>query len=480
MKKMLTMIVVLILVTVGASADTLNLNFSFWGRGVFTPLAFSDGYSSVSAATATWNNGAFPRIGFTMNAYHASRAIGIQITSFWDGQVPAVGENANIWVRPLAFLGNENLHDIVEMRLGRWEIDSFRGRIGAVEFGSWIVPDGVQDEDALFSRFASGTAAHFVIRPLSWWDSPWNGLTLMAGIGSSPGGVRAYMNTYPWNARDVYAAGHYAIGYEIPEIGLFRMQFIGNNRPVWVENYPFEGQHGPVRMSQGLLMGRDADVLEAAFTFTGVRNLILEAGVKVPFFFVTGLPSYEYYRAVYAGNAPWATGGLQVYGVHTLEMQFPITVSAGGAFSFGNWSGLLRVDTSFGGRYHDIGFRDIHEGMAIGVLGSVSHSMTDNVRVGLDVGSNFKEIDTVTHPDGRTERIGERPTDEETTERRDIGFAPWVQLDFGGGRVRAGITVMIPSGARWQWLGGQAASPFAQVFTGAPVISFPISVTYSF
>ena len=479
MKRMLTLVAVLAFMATGVFAQ-VDINYGFWGRGVFTPIAVSEGFSSVSAATATWNNAQYPRIGFTLNAQHSARTIGIQITSFWETGVPSIGENANLWVRPLAFMQNGAMHDLLEVRIGRWEINHLRGKIGAVEFGSWMVPDGVQDEDAFFTRFASNSAAHILLRPLSWWDSPWNGLTFMAAVGSSPGGLRAYMNTWPWNASDVYAGGHYALGYQIPDVGLFRLQFIGNTRPVFMEDYPFEGQQGAYRMSQGLSMNQDADVLEAAFTFTGVRSLVVEAGIKMPLQFETSLPNYVYYRAVYAGNNPWQTGGL--YGLNTVEIQYPTTLSLGGTFAKDGWDTLLRVDASFGGSANDIGVREITEGMTIGVLGSASYGLTGNIRVGLDLGYNYKEIDVLTHPDGRREQIGKRTGDVETTERSDMGFAPWVQLGFSGGRIRTGIAVMLPSGERWQFAGGGSGAqrPFVQVFTGAPVISVPISVTYSF
>ena len=465
-----------ILITTSAFASDLPLNFdySFWGRGVFTPLALSGEFSSVSAATATWDNDAFARLGFTMSAYSSVRTIGIVITSFWETGVPTIGEQAHIWVKPLAVLGNESLNDMLIMRIGKWEINDFRGQLGAVEFGSWMVPEGVQDEDTFFSRFASDSGTHIALRPLQFWNSPWNGLTLMAGVGSSYGGFRAYMNTYPWKASDVYMSGHYALGYELPNIGLARVQFIGQNREVWIEDYPSQGERGAYRLMQGLQMNRDADVIEAAFTLTSFDNLKVEIGFKKPLLFETEARNYTYFRGVYPFDAPFRTG--PSWGDNELEIQYPTTLSVGASFINNDFDTMIRVDTSFGGNYKDIGIREITEGTALGILGSVSYEFVQNIQFGLDIGFNYKALDTITYADGTTENLGERDTDIETTERMDVGFAPWVQLNLGGGRLKAGVAVMLPSSERWRFTG----TGWSQIFTGEPVISFPISVTYSF
>jgi hypothetical protein len=471
MKKALAFLTVCIVTTGFAFAE---FDFSFYGRGVFTPAAFSGDDSSVSAATTTWNNEDRPRIGFTVHANNAAKSIGMTGTLFLDSGTPAVGENANVWVKPLSPFG---LGEALALTIGRFEIDDFRGRIGAGEFSSWITPDGSQDEDGVFTRFKSTAGAHITVKPLALLDSPWNGLAIEAAIGSSLGGERAYKNIIGWSAADVYKAVQVGLGYRLPDIGFARVQFIGNNREAYIDNYLYEHNFLQTRLSQGLSTNSDADVIEAAFLFDRIENLKVEAGAKIPLQYTTQLPNYVYYPGVYYGNYPYQTGSTN--GVDNLEIQFPISAVIGTSFTWEATSATARVDMSFGGKYVHEGVRTITIGTGMGVMVSAGYRLQDALRVGLDAAFNLHIADEF-EAGGKTETIGDRPNDTETSERRDFGIAPWVAVNLGGGVVKAGIAVMIPSGERWSYNSSDAGHPWRQIYSGKPVISIPISVTYNF
>jgi hypothetical protein len=468
MKKALALLALFAVVTAGIFAE---YNFSFYGKGVFTPIAVSGGDSSVSAATTTYANNGRPSVGFTLKANNSANTIGMNAVFDWDGDTPRIGANANIWTSPFSW---------ITLRLGKFEVDDFRGKIGTVEFASWILPQGTRDEDTLFRRFKFNAGAHLTLKPLVWLDSPWAGITLEGAVGSNYGRKRAFENTVGWSAEDVYLSGQYAIGYRVPNAGLARVQFIGNNREIYIEDYLFK--NNPLtkyRLAEGLTTNSDADIIEAAFLFDGIDNLKIEAGGKIPLPFETSIPNYYYYYSVYP-NIPETTGGYN--GVDTVAVQYPYQVSLGADFTWNDLNILGRADFSFGGTYEKKGINNIAIGAGLGALVSASYHLFDRYRAGLDVAYNYHKADTITINE-KTEIIGERATDEETSEHSDIGFALWGSMTLGGGTIRAGVTLLIPSGARYDFDPGRISGNdrgWRKVFSGEPIISVPISVTYNF
>lgn len=476
MKKLITAFILSAVLIVNSFAE---YNFSFSGEGVITPIAFSDGDSSVSAATATFDNEAKPRISFTLHGYSEQKTIGINAVFYWDGGNPAIGENSNIWIKPLGFLENDAYIDILKITVGKFEENNFRGRIGAADFTSWILPDGSKDEDGIFSRFKSDLGAHIAIRPLTSLGLNIGELIIEGAIGSNYSGERAFKNIIGWTAADVYKAAQVGIGYQIPDIGLFRVQFIGNNREVYMTDYPYKGIDLQTRLSQGLLTNSDADVIETAFTYEGLKGLKLELGVKIPMRYTTDLPNYVYYHAVFSTNPPYQTG--ITAGAEEVEVQKPISVSVGGTYTQDALNTLLRADLSFGGKYVHDGVREITEGFAIGISGSVSYEVIHNVKAGLDFGYYMHGFDII-KVGNKIEKIGERTKDVETSERNDFGLAPWVSLNVGGGAVKVGVAVMLPSSKRYSYTipVAQGDDGFRPVYSSNPVISIPIFFSYNF
>ncbi|GHV82393.1 hypothetical protein AGMMS49991_09510 [Spirochaetia bacterium] len=482
MKKVFAALILFIIFT----ADTFaEYNFGFWGKGVFTPLAISGGDSAVSAATTTWGNdhgqGQRPSIGFTLNVYNQSKSVGMVASFQWDGDNPGLGSNANVWVKPF--------NDIVKLTIGRYEIDDFRGKLGAPEFGSWILPGGVLDEDAIFMRFKANAGAHIAIRPLSFIDNPYlKGLMIEGEVGSnikadSATNERATRNIVGWSAGDVYVAGQFGIGYQIPNIGLARVQFIGSYIKTYIADYfttggtksPFENSLAIGLNTSGTLNGdyKDANVIEAAFYFDAVENLKVDVGAKFPFKYTTGLRLYDIYPAIYT-NDRIRTGSFN--DSDSLIVQFPTTVSAAANYVFLNnrLDILFRGDFSFGGKKDlNDGATIITYGSDIGVMVTANYLFKERFRAGLDLAYNHHGFDTIERG-GTVTNIGERSGDIATSLRNDFGFAPWVSMNLSGGVIKIGVAVMLPSSGRWS-----SNTPESQYFSGEPIISIPISVTYS-
>ncbi|MDR3337666.1 MAG: hypothetical protein LBT16_10725 [Treponema sp.] len=446
-----------------------DYNFSFYGRGVFTPLAISGEDSSVSAATTTWDNNARPRIGFTLLASNAADTIGMNAHLLWDGSDSVVGDNAYVWTEPFNW---------VRLIIGKFEIDDFRGRIGATEFASWILPEGAKDEDAVFYRFKASAGAFLALKPLAWLDSKWNGLTLAAAVGSNLSGERAFQNIAGWSAADVYKSIQAGLSYRFPDIGFARLQFIGNNRGVFIEDYLYKDNDVVLRLADGLSANRDADVIEAAFLYDRINGLKAEAGIKIPLEYFTDLPTYQYYPGIFP-TSPLTTGSIA--GNDKLTIQLPCSAVVGASYDWNNKLNVLaRVDISFGGLYIREGEHTITTGLDMRALLGVYYRVLDSVRIGLDFGYNHHELDSIKEGYAKTEYIGSRTVDVATSERTDIGFAPWVALDLGGGVIKIGAAVMIPSSERWNYNPAYGGDGWRQTYTGEPIISFPISVTYSF
>jgi hypothetical protein len=465
MKKITALCILCLLLTTAVFGE---LNWSAYGRGVFTPFAYSDGDTSVSAATTTYgNHGGRPRVGFTLNGFNEKKTIGFTAVFNWDGD-PYVGENANVWVQPF---------EMVKLTVGKFEADDFRGRVGAAEFSSWILPDGAKDEDGVFMRFKADAGAHIKLEPLWWLDSSWNNLLIEGAVGSNLDGERAFRNIIGWSAADVYRAAQIGIGYRIPEVGLARFQFIGNNREVYLEDFQYNGNNLKARLTQGLSTNGDADVIEAAFLYDGIKNLKAEVGFKIPLPYSTDLPSYVYYKGVYDHDEWLITGAIN--GRDKLEVTQPMSAVLGATYIWNDFNFLARADLSWGGKYVHEGERTINIGFGLGLLASAYYRLGDICRIGLDIGYNHHSFDTEEDLQGTVSNIGERNKDIETSLRNDFGFAPWIAKDLGEGVIKIGVAVMIPSSVRYDFNTSNPGDGWRLIYSGEPIISIPISFTYS-
>jgi hypothetical protein len=485
-----------------------QIAFGAWGRAVITPLAFSGEHSAVSASTSTW--GDVPQIGFYANGTAPSGNIGfflnfdfgVNITN----NMPAIiGDNAKVWVNPFGLILPEQ-YNMLKLTAGWFKEEEFRGKVGASEFGSWILPNGSKDEDNIFQRFNATAGAHFRLEPLKWWDSSWNGLNVQGAFGSntlgSPGNsLRAILNLFnnednntiseiydednpeydgdrTVSAADVFKAMQIALGYRIPGVGLARFQFIGNNRNVfrWGEQ-----NTGVLDLEKKLVTGlqtnKDADIIEGAFLYDGLEGLRVDLGMKIPLEYTTKTNFIVYPRVIGSDGAKYEEIPNANKSEYTVQLPYVVSMGVSWTPSFlDTLNIIMRADFSFGG---------IIESEAEGIKvtnGSVmnfwfmpSYQLFTHFKVGVDMAMDIHGLDTL-----RISGRNPEPSRTAVSEYIDFGIGSWFELAVGGGRVRTGVVVMIPGSARYRYNSGSTAYIYTPIFTGEPVVSVPISITYSF
>jgi len=492
-----------------------QITFGAWGRAVITPLAISSDHSAVSAATSTW--GDVPSIGFSANGTSPQGHIGFFINFDFGMDItrnmPAIiGDNAKAWVKPLGLLLPEQFN-MLKLTAGWFKEEELRGKIGASEFGSWILPNGSKDEDNIFQRFNAKASAHFKLEPLMWWDTPWNGLGIQGAFGSNDlgargNGLRAINNLFnnedntiageynensegydgdrTMSAADVYKAMQIALSYKIPDVGLIRFQFIGNNRKVfrWGELSsgaavdPFSEKN----LVTGLETNKDADIIEGAFLFNGLIGLIVDVGMKIPLEFSTRNNFIVYPQVVGSDGLVYAqipNGNRREYTV-----QLPYTAAIGVSWAPSFFSDLnitARADISFGGtiKSEEEGI-EVQNGYIMNFWFMPSYKLPIALRVGFDMGLDIHGLDTL-------KIKGQNPVNARTDVSKyiDFGIGPWFEFIISGGRCRIGVVMMFPGSARFKYNGNQPnGSPsvymYQPMLTGDAVISIPISFTYSF
>jgi hypothetical protein len=427
-------------------------------------MAFSGGGSSVSAATYNTRNA--PRVGFKLNGASAGETIGFKADFYWDGGVPAVGDNASVWVKPFPF---------TKLTVGKFIEDELRGLLANTEFTSWLVPNSGKGEDALFSRFLASAGAHISIAPLFWIDSKWNGLTIQAALGSNAGsffsGSRANRNVIDQDMADVYKAIQIGLGYTIPDIGLARVQFIGNNRKQL--RYNDNGLLVGTNLMEGLGFNRDADVIEAAFRFTMIEALTLEAGLKLPLQFTTDA-SAEVYPALARVVGDTIEFNAPVMNTDRMEatIQLPYAFAFAAEWKPGNFSIFGRADLEMG--KHTIR-KELDEYTFAPVFGLwlvPSYTLFENFTLGLDFGMEYHGMDIKDSLQRGREEL-------EGSDHLDLGFGAWVEYNVGGGTIKTGVFVMLPGRERYEYDAGSVGRQFHLAFSGEPVVSVPISFTYS-
>jgi hypothetical protein len=451
-----------------AQSWTDNFRLNAWGKGVISPIAVSGEDSSVSAATTTSGN--YPQVGFSVEGTAPGKKIGFLVDAYWDGGMPGVGDNAKIWVQPFGF---------IKLTAGWFIEDDLRGTVGNTEFASWLLPASGKDEDAIFTRFQAKIGAHVKLEPLYWLDSPWKGLMIegafgssVAPAGSNNGDIRANRNLIGLDATDVYKGMQIGFGYKIPQVGFARFQFIGNKRAQLKPDYTNNGYPRGQSVFEGLSKNSDADVIEAAFQFSRIEGLNVDAGVKIPFEYTTDTQFIEY-------PALPPNGVKETADLDERIVQRPLGVALGV-----NWTPsfleslnlVVLFDISFGGTIEETSHHLIKFGANTGLWVMPSYKITEVLKAGVDFGMYIHQKDEWQQPIGRP-RL-DILSDENYI---DIGIGPWVELSLGGGRIRTGPMIMLPGAERYLWVDGNSLGyEFRTAFTTEPVISLPISFTYNF
>jgi len=158
------------------------------------------------------------------------------------GASMTVGDIMCIWAKPM---------DIIKVTAGQFQIDTFRGKFGgATGSGTHYVMGDM--EDAIFSRMRTGHGLGVEVTPVE-------GATLQAvitaGYDSDVDG-----NVEEGLVEDAMKTIQVGGGYNIPDVGLIRAQYIGENT------------------AGGSVASQDVEV---AFAYMGMEGLLVDAGVSI-------------------------------------------------------------------------------------------------------------------------------------------------------------------------------------------------------
>ena len=477
------------------------ITFGAWGRAVATLAAWTsythintagetvtDYYSAVSAATFT--SGDIPNMGFTVRGNAPNADIGFVADLNFGGAKLGFGDNAKIWA---------GFFNTARLTAGWFKEDELRGKVGTSEFANWVLRDGSIGEDNIFHRFDATAGLHLKVTPLSWLDSKWNGLSLHGAIGSSPGALRAIKNLIGVNHEDperrsmadVYQSGQFAIGYKIPEIGLVRAQLIGNNRKQNRLNkagQKSDPETSFVRLMEGLNkpgkgdLNGEADIWEFAFQYNGLPGLNVDAGFQLPVEYQANW-NFTIYNTLYG----------KYQGLYNLQepvtnpqgsdatVQQPYIAALGMVYEPQFLSGarlLARGDLEFGKRITTTNGTVWDFGNIFALYVQPSYQINKLFRVGADFGMELHAGDVENTFDGN--ETARSYLVSHLSKYNDMGLGLWAELRLSGGTVRAGFMAMFPGTMRYEYILHPGGTRNNMTYSGEPIFSVPVMITYSF
>jgi hypothetical protein len=482
------------------SQERPAITFGAWGRAVVTPAAWTsyqhvnmdgetvtDYYSAVSAATFT--SGDVPNMGFTVRGNAPNADIGFVADLNFGGARLGFGDNAKIWA---------GFFNMAKLTAGWFKEDELRGKVGTSEFANWVLRDGSIGEDNIFHRFDATAGLYLKITPLDWLDSKWNGLSLHGAIGSSPGALRAIKNLIGVNHEDpdrrsmadVYQSGQFAIGYQLPGIGLVRGQLIGNNRKQnRLNKY---GQNNDtdtsfVRLMEGLNtpgkgdLNGEADIWELAFQYNGLSGLNVDAGIQLPAAYEAswGFTIYNTLYGKYEGSYELKEPATNPQGSAALVQQ-PYIVAVGMVYEPEFLSGLrllARGDLEFKKRITTKDGTVWDFGNIFALYVQPSYQINKLFRAGADFGMEIHSGDVEKTYDGNETARSYLVSN--LSKYNDMGFGLWAELRLSGGTVRAGFMSMFPGTMRYEYISRTGIERMNMTYTGKPIFSVPIMITYS-
>jgi len=187
-----------------------------------------------------------------------------------------------------------------------------------------------------------------------------------------------------YDARKVYQKMQFAVGYEIPEIGLVRAQYLGMR-----------------------------NVIEAAFQLTAIDDLMLDLGVKIPF------------------------EGTDKADPFTYRKKRDFQVSLAMTYGNNNFNLMGRVDTAFGGtdasntKYAGVVMKRGFNMIAYLVP---SFEIGDSI-LGMDIGFEYEQSDLCNEF---------KDQDGKDMDQMKAGAALWFQRDLGGITFKIAAVTRLP------------------------------------
>jgi hypothetical protein len=375
MKKFIVFLVVFALFGTALFAqEAAGVRVTGWGRTIFEPLKIVDPETGDTQVGATngygWYKGAAAGVSFTGSADKVGFTVDYRATL--GGTNWVVSDNAYIWMKPV---------DILTIGAGKFVGAAdfgLRGKIGQFDNGgiSGLLGVGLGDEDTIFQRFKpyNNSAGIIVLQPV-------DGLVI--------GGV---VNVDVVNVdidEDAYKKLQLAAGYTIPNIGLFRVQFLGGLQ---------DGGYSLAGINYGT-----SNRIQAAFALTAVEGLTLDIGARIPL----------------------------GYTVDKVDIQDAILVAVGANYKAGDLVIGARVDTKLLQSYtvNDVKYAS---GLDIGALIEPKYTLGD-VLLGADIGVQYTGQNQI---DGNAQ---------DNTGGLKLGLAAWFGLNLGKGSARIGAAAKIPT-----------------------------------
>jgi hypothetical protein len=362
-----------------------QLRMNGWGRAVWVPV-YNNGDDWKTVTQSSY--GDLPDLEFMFSA--SSENIGIDLGMIVypgnPGQIQQIA-NAKVWWKPNNFF---------KLHIGSGRVVTLRGQVAGSTGGYYyangrltgvIAANGVgepivqiNDGDGIFSRFnLAKLGAIMEITPLPG---------LFLGAAFAPNRNPGLM------AEDVYKGLHVAAGYEINNIGLVRVGYVGGGK---------DGAESIGNASENWDFSWDQRI-EAAFALKAVQGFLFDVGVKY---------SFE--------DHP----GILDQGGFTLEN--PLYLALGMMYT-----GVPKLSLGFAMDGHFAGKADVADGDAV----TSAPQIAFNIYPTYDIGFCFLGADiTYGMQFGDVEAVNDK---------KMLGFGLHAQKQYGHGNVRAGLALNVP------------------------------------
>jgi len=457
MKRALSVVVVAICLATPAFSQ---LRMNGWGRAVWVPFFIDQNGDKRSTVQSSY--GDEPDIEFMFSA--ASTNIGIDVGVIVQAQQFNQIGNAKIWWSP---------NNMFKLHVGLGRVTTLRGKVegstGAYSYARGrvtgaTVPSGkdepillVNDGDGIFSRFnltKMGAILEF---------TPIDGLFIGAALAPE------FTLNAGLLAEDVYKGVHAAIGYEIPNIGHFRVGFIGGGS----ETDP-AGKVGNAAQNWDFSYDRRKGVHAAiGYEIPNIGHFrvgFIGGGSETDPAGKVGNAAqnwdFSYDRRIEAAFALMAVPGLlvDIGAKYSLEKHPGILDQPG--FSLENplyvalgvkWTGINKFTLGFAADGHFLGTNDSKDDPHPNGTAHVTPApqIAFNIYPSYDIG--FCEI-------GADFTYGMQLGDEEgVNDKQMMGFGVYGQKQYGHGNIRMGVYANAPMNEGQNW-----------------GLSVPVWITYSF
>jgi hypothetical protein len=394
-----------------------------------------------------WNDG--PRIGLSLNGQRKEGNMGFKLGFRLENGAPVIDDNiANLWIRPFYNAeteGNAVLGSIT-LTFGQYAIDKMRYKfagsgIGFHNYVQYIRAGdsgaGLTNEESTFQRFyASGFGTHISIEPVS-------GLWLGAGFGSV-GSSRLFRNEWQENGWiDAMKNAQFAAGYNIEDIGLVRVQWVGWQEKYWRETSPATGTTPATyewvgdSLDKPLGYTGDAGKIQAAFNLTAVKNFNADLGVSF------ALADEKDYWSDLAKTAKTKTEITQPN--HTVSLGFDVNTRPVRIYGIasGKFGGYTKTTPSGGGS------TTVNQGTELSLNIEPWWYINSGLMLVAEIfiDTRFGSDEAVTGSTGQRGADADPSRNPDAGAKNnytDLGFGLFVRQNIAGGDIRAGVAIKAP------------------------------------